>query len=130
MICPRCKIQLTNKRISDLKFSIDVDYCETCNGTWFDKGELVKLENTIEPTLIEFRKIPSKKDQNVALSCPLCGNLQLLQKVGHPKDKRVVIDYCPVCKGIWLDKGELDAIQKENWLITIGRLFKWLFSNN
>ncbi|MBI9061197.1 MAG: zf-TFIIB domain-containing protein [Marinilabiliaceae bacterium] len=33
---------------------------------------------------------------------------------------------CPSCKGIWLDKGELEAIRKENWLITLKKIGQWL----
>lgn len=36
---------------------------------------------------------------------PLCpGQLHITHKNG------VEIDYCPHCKGVWLDKGELDKI--------------------
>lgn len=37
--------------------------------------------------------------------CPSCNvNLALSEKQG------VEIDYCPKCRGIWLDRGELDKI--------------------
>lgn len=45
--------------------------------------------------------------KNVKVSCsePLCPNeLKVTLKDG------VEIDYCPHCKGVWLDKGELDKI--------------------
>ena len=128
MICPRCKKLLSNKTIIDFKYFLNLDYCSSCGGIWFDKGELTRFEKTIEPTFIEVRKIPNKHDQLETLYCPSCANPQTLQKAEHFKDKNVIIDYCPVCKGIWLDKGELEAIQKENWLIIIGRIFKWLVS--
>ena len=34
--CPNCQVEL--KRL-DLK-GITLDHCETCDGLWFDKGEL------------------------------------------------------------------------------------------
>jgi Zn-finger nucleic acid-binding protein len=41
----------------------------------------------------------------MALKCPNCsGKMQEVQQHG------VHIDYCPVCKGVWLDKGEIDKI--------------------
>ena len=37
--------------------------------------------------------------------CPHCtSNMQEMAKVG------VFIDVCPECKGVWLDRGELDKI--------------------
>ena len=39
------------------------------------------------------------------MKCPNCSlPLQVLKK--YDTD----IDYCPTCKGVWLDKGELDKI--------------------
>lgn len=39
------------------------------------------------------------------MNCPVC-SVQLLMS-----DKQgVEIDYCPKCRGIWLDRGELDKI--------------------
>ncbi|WP_289054712.1 zf-TFIIB domain-containing protein [Carboxylicivirga marina] len=126
MNCPRCKTVLKADKIKDFKARFEVDYCASCGGTWFDKNELSQIEHVIEPTLLEIRKVPTKTKQQEPLCCPCCNNLQYLQKAEHPRDKKVIIDYCPSCKGIWLDKGELAAIQKENWLITIGKIFKWL----
>jgi Zn-finger nucleic acid-binding protein len=39
------------------------------------------------------------------MNCPVC-NIQLLmtERLGTP------IDYCPQCRGIWLEKGKLDRI--------------------
>jgi uncharacterized protein len=128
MICPRCKTVLTRKTIRDFDISVDVDYCTGCGGSWFDKGELEQLEKTIEPTFLEIRRIPDRKDQMEPLICPSCENHQILQKAEHPRDRKVIFDYCPTCKGIWLDSGELEAIQEENWILTIGKFFKWLLN--
>ena len=44
------------------------------------------------------------------MKCPLCKNVTLLMT----EKKGVEIDYCPECRGIWLDRGELDKlIEKE-----------------
>lgn len=126
MNCPRCKSSLQEETIKDINVSIQVDCCIDCGGKWFDKGELAKVEGLIEPTILEIRKIPNKTDQLTPLQCPSCDSKHFMQKVEHRRDKKVIIDYCTSCKGIWLDKGELEAIQKENYLITIGKLLKWV----
>jgi uncharacterized protein len=128
MNCPRCNIDLQTNIIKEFNKSIEVDICPDCSGIWFDKGELAKLDKIVEPTFIEIRKIPAKKDQFEKLSCPSCSKTML--KSDHPRDSKVIMDYCAVCQGIWLDKGELDAIQKENWIMTASILFKWMIGKD
>jgi uncharacterized protein len=125
MNCPRCKLILKTKAIKEFKITIEADQCPECEGMWFDKGELSRLDKIVEPTLIEIRKIPSRQQQMQELKCPKCDQRPML-KADHPRDRKVIMDYCPTCQGIWLDKGELDAIQKENWFVTIGAVFAWM----
>ena len=40
------------------------------------------------------------------LKCPVCKDVTLLMS----EKNGVEIDYCPECRGIWLDRGELDKI--------------------
>lgn len=40
------------------------------------------------------------------MKCPVCPDATLLMT-----DKQgVEIDYCPTCRGVWLDRGELDKL--------------------
>ena len=48
------------------------------------------------------------------MKCPVCSdsNLVLSERQG------VEIDYCPKCRGVWLDRGELDKIiERSNTVI-------------
>lgn len=38
--------------------------------------------------------------------CPTCGDTHLIMT----ERQGIEIDYCPKCRGVWLDKGELDKI--------------------
>jgi Zn-finger nucleic acid-binding protein len=39
------------------------------------------------------------------MNCPICNvTLAISEKQG------IEIDYCPKCRGVWLDRGELDKI--------------------
>lgn len=38
--------------------------------------------------------------------CPVCTNTQLVMS----ERQGIEIDYCPQCRGVWLDRGELDKI--------------------
>lgn len=41
----------------------------------------------------------------IAFDCPRCGGaLTMSERQG------IEIDYCPQCRGVWLDRGELDKI--------------------
>ena len=40
------------------------------------------------------------------MKCPVCKDVTLLMS----EKNGVEIDYCPECRGIWLDRGELDKI--------------------
>jgi uncharacterized protein len=45
------------------------------------------------------------EDQVAAMSCPVCRvPLSMSDRQG------IEIDYCPQCRGVWLDRGELDKI--------------------
>ena len=45
------------------------------------------------------------EDQVAAMSCPVCRvPLAMSDRQG------IEIDYCPQCRGVWLDRGELDKI--------------------
>ncbi len=128
MLCPRCDAELQEQTIKDLFTSIQVDCCPSCGGTWFDKGELNQLENIMEVSIVEIRKIPNKNSQLEKLKCPCCNLHPTLSKSEHFRDKNVIIDHCEVCQGIWLDKGELEAIQKDNLIASLGKIFKLLVS--
>lgn len=42
------------------------------------------------------------------MKCPVCDNVRMREVV---KDE-VLIDVCPECKGVWLDRGELEKLMQ------------------
>ncbi|QEZ89131.1 putative transcriptional regulator (zinc finger domain) [Aliarcobacter cibarius] len=44
------------------------------------------------------------------MKCPVCKDVGLLMS----ERQGVEIDYCPSCRGVWLDRGELDKIIEKN----------------
>lgn len=48
------------------------------------------------------------------MKCPVCKDVTLLMS----EKKGVEIDYCPECRGIWLDRGELEKLidQEERYI--------------
>ncbi len=126
MNCPRCSTALNKETLRVVNESIEIDTCSSCGGRWFEKDELSKAEKIVEPTMLEIRRIPKEEEQMEGLYCPSCKNGKVMAKIENPRDAYVIMDYCPMCNGIWLDKGELEAIQKENWAVTLIRMRKWL----
>lgn len=43
------------------------------------------------------------------MKCPNCNETLLMTQRNN-----VEIDYCPKCRGIWLDKGELDKLLEQD----------------
>ena len=49
------------------------------------------------------------QDEVAAMNCPVCRvPLAMSDRQG------IEIDYCPQCRGVWLDRGELDKIIERN----------------
>ena len=40
------------------------------------------------------------------MNCPVCESVKLVMS----ERQGIEIDYCPQCRGVWLDRGELDKI--------------------
>lgn len=40
------------------------------------------------------------------MNCPVCKEVKLVMS----ERQGIEIDYCPNCRGVWLDRGELDKI--------------------
>ncbi|MBN2370523.1 MAG: zf-TFIIB domain-containing protein [Vicinamibacteria bacterium] len=109
-----------------VRYSVWIDECPACQGIWFDEGELSHFDNVTELVILEIRRIPRHDAQSKALKCPQCPDGPVMEKVESHEDRRVVMDLCPVCKGVWLDGGELQAIQQDGALSALIKLRRWL----
>jgi hypothetical protein len=45
------------------------------------------------------------RDSQQAMACPIDGTALVMSE-----RQGIEIDYCPACRGVWLDRGELDKI--------------------
>ena len=124
MDCPRCKVEMQKTRLAQQGQTLELDQCVQCEGVWLDAQPMAKLEAIVEPVAWEVRQIPADIDQLVGLYCPSCDDQPLLVKADHHRDSNVVVDYCPNCQGCWLDKGELQAIQQEQFFVSIFHLIR------
>ena len=78
--------------------AIELDRCTFCRGLWFDGGELEKVLNK---RLIGELVKPDER----ARKCPTC-NVNL----GAVVLGNVQVDACTTCRGVFLDDGELVAL--------------------
>ncbi len=87
---------------------IEIDICPLTHGIWLDLGELSALIG-LEADLPYFREAMADSRDTIWPS-PVA-NCRLREIRFHPQYD-VVIDYCPVSGGIWLDAGELDKLKQ------------------
>jgi Zn-finger nucleic acid-binding protein len=87
---------------------IEVDYCPVTKGIWFDPGELSEMTDLKEdlPEIGESIKAATKTNYKSP-----DGKGYLWEMKFHPKHD-VLIDFCKESGGIWLDKGELEKLEK------------------
>jgi len=108
MICPKCEVDLETSDLGEYGFVI-VDVCPTCQGAWFDKGELDRLDDSVwtDAEELDFDQVSADHKD---MKCPKCKESLVPLS---PKDaKEVVVDRCSSCEGFWLDKGELDQMRE------------------
>lgn len=102
MDCPICKVPL----IVVERHSIEVDYCISCRGIWFDEGEIELLSEKVNINKlehIEFVKCGSSGEKS--RTCPRCD--KIMDKVIIGRNTGFLIDKCPDDQGLWFDSGEL-----------------------
>lgn len=110
MKCPSCKNPLREKSAGGM--TLDVCY-GGCGGIWFDATELERVSASAATTLHTIWQVPVS---NVKLTeprwCPRCPDL-ILERKWFSDLKKVEIDQCTKCGGIWLDAGEFTRIYDE-----------------
>lgn len=91
---------------------VEAQQCPECEGHWLEGAALRQLESTVNVTLFEWRKLPPEELQLRDVACPRCRPKRVMKKVRSERDRHVLLDVCEQCHGVWLDGGELRAIQE------------------
>lgn len=95
--CPKCEAGLWSLR----QDGHTIERCSACGGTWLDAGELTAATEV-------YRRVDSREGTPTKGACVRCD--EGLREVEYPGTE-VKIDVCPACAGVWLDKGELEALR-------------------
>jgi Zn-finger nucleic acid-binding protein len=114
-----------------IKQRIQIDFCLSCRGVWFDKDELSQIHQHGKlPDSMLSGAVTGKRDKVICESCSTqndrsarrcshCGTtLKFLcpacrQQMEEVAMGNVLIDRCHFCQGVWLDGGELTLLFEE-----------------
>lgn len=120
----KCPIDNNNLVEIDYERSIKVDECQSCNGmfleTWelkaiqANKGKYYKDEIKKMPKVIESTYLNAINKNRPLISCPNCAESNTnveMERREHGYCSQILVDVCPSCRGIWLDKGEIKALE-------------------
>ncbi len=115
MKCPNDQADLRHQQYEG---EIDIDRCPSCRGVWLDHGELRKAqENLSEDHSARLAEIGSaarayefaRQKAKVPGACPRCGCGLIQEEYAYCS--QILVDRCADCLGIWLDAGELQALE-------------------
>ncbi|MCX7758435.1 MAG: zf-TFIIB domain-containing protein [bacterium] len=115
LTCPNCQNGMKKLSIrikgESLQENLQLDFCQECEGIWFDRGELIK---SLEIDIKDISKFfPSRTKQSIKGTgrrvCPLCQ--RQLSLINYSKDSNIWVDICSNGCGIFLDSGELELIK-------------------
>lgn len=112
MICPKCGNELRKVK----NRGVEVDYCDNCQGVWFDFTEIedlaagIKEFNLVAPRLEHLRVAETAETLK---HCPRCNSKMLKVMM---RDEPPVFDCCNNDCGYWFDKDEFEEYVRNNKL--------------
>jgi|WetSurMetagenome_2_1015567.scaffolds.fasta_scaffold62672_2 Zn-finger nucleic acid-binding protein len=115
MICPNDSAEMHQVRItSHYGQPIVLEQCGKCGGIWFDESELfvAKQGEAEKIELLDAEGLRNTaKLENATLCCPRDqATLFRFADKHFPND--IVLERCPLCRGIWLNRGEFTNYQR------------------
>ena len=110
--------------------SLNLDKCFACDGVWLDKDELKKLQKmgVNNETIASHGTAKLYKQLNEKSGvCPRC-KVPMRKMKGKKGIRRVTVDLCGKCKGLWLDGGEVNFAIKGAPKQRFQNIWKYLWS--
>jgi Zn-finger nucleic acid-binding protein len=93
---------------------IIVDQCQICGGIWFDEAELFRAKQgeaaRIEMLDADIIRAPSMIEKSELL-CPR-DRAVMLQFVDRYFPQDIILVYCRLCRGFWLNRGGFTKYQR------------------
>ena len=115
MKCPNDNAELYQVKIeSHYGQPILLEQCKECGGIWFDETELFSARNGEAERIEVFDSkslwTPTNMERRV-LRCPL-DESELFRFRDRYSLKSIILERCPSCNGIWLNRGDFTKFQK------------------
>lgn len=111
--CPSCEQPLESMSYEGQR----LHQCSGCEGHLVEHQNLRTIERKREVQVVAAAAGTSTRSagEEEILLCPRC--TRVMNKFQYGKQPMVMVDQCPSCKALWLDAGELEAIQAsfEQW---------------
>lgn len=115
MNCPIDNTELQKKPYE----VIETDFCPSCEGMFLHKGELERAEESrknnytdevkAQPDVIAGAYEMAKQESRPLIKCPHCFTEMERREYGYTS--QIMIDDCPNCGGMWLNKNELRDLE-------------------
>jgi len=112
--CPVCKPKTRMElfELHNLKF----EGCPKCKGIFLDQGELRKLKDkSKQESWLKLNWVDDEIEgieSSIAIDsnrfCPKCREVKMI--CAHYGQSNILMDWCPRCRGIWLDYNEFQEI--------------------
>jgi uncharacterized protein len=114
LLCPNENSEMQQVKVdSHYGQPVILDQCQECGGIWFDRLELYSVKQgqaqNLEALNIEKLRNLSLIEKS-ELICP-CDHARLIQFVDPYFPKEIIIERCPVCDGLWLNRGQFTKYQ-------------------
>lgn len=115
MLCPRDQTQLHAEKYEG---EVQVDRCHSCDGVWLQRNELEAIQELLERDYsAQLRGIDvvaqayerARQSSRPGALCPKCA--KPLHAEEYAYCSQIIVDRCGTCGGIWLDSGELRALE-------------------
>jgi len=131
--CPACSANLDLYAI----FGIKIEACSKCKGIFLDRDELRSLKDktskgswqTLRWMDDEVEAIGKHNAMPSRRLCPKCTGIQLISVCFG--DSRILIDWCPKCNGVWLDRDEFQQmigfLKSKHGKLTSGEMRKLVY---
>ncbi len=108
--CPACGNLLCQYSI----FSMEFEGCPKCKGIWLTKDKLRELKNNVDDGSLRWMngEIENLEDTSVVAGnrpCVKCKTSKMVSVIFGKSS--ILVDWCPQCHGIWLDRGDFEAIR-------------------
>lgn len=104
MDCPKCSTQVLVPEKSPK--GVEIDRCPTCRGIWLDKDKVFAFTPKKE-ALSKILQEGFQLTVPTSRACPRCAKLM---KQARLEPKKLLLETCLGCGGIWMDDDELQIL--------------------